>query len=104
MPISANFEGSRYLLDAYIKGLENPDPLLHELAETLVSDLLERAPEETGRLKGVLTRIRGPFNIAGARGIGVGDATAVVPPEVPAPPGTIKDFIKWYRETYPEGE
>jgi len=69
----------------------------------LVSDLSERAPEEAGRLKKVLMRIRGPFNTAGGRGIGVGDATAVVPPEEAAPEGTIKDFIKWYRATYPEG-
>lgn len=99
MPISARFDGSRHLLETYLNKLENVDPLLLELAETLVVEIGQRVPRDSEEMAEIITRIRGPFNTPQGRAIGIGDATLVGPRGARAPTGTIKEFLKWYRDT-----
>jgi len=66
------------------------------MAGVLLGALEERAPVgefNGGTLKKILLRVRGPFNVPGGKGIGVGDATKIVPESVAADEGTIKAFL-----------
>lgn len=99
MPITARFDGSAYLLGTYLDKLENVDPLLLELAETLVVEINQRVPRDSEQMAEIITRIRGPYGTPEGRAIGIGDATLVGPRGARAPTGTIKEFLKWYRDT-----
>ena len=104
MPISANFEQTLWKLSGYIERLENPDPLLLDLADELIIGIEQRASTDSGEMLEVATKIRGPFAVPGGRAIGVGDGSRIVDPKTDAPRGTIKDFLREYRSAHPKKE
>jgi len=102
MPISANFEQTIWKLSGYIEKLENPDPLLLDLADELVIGIEQRAPTDTGALLEAATKIRGPFKTPEGRAIGIGDGSKVPDPKTEAPRHTIAQFLRKYRSAHGE--
>jgi len=96
MPINYSFQ-SGHRLEILEDRISHPEGALQEMAGVLLGALEERAPVgefNGGTLKKILLRVRGPFNVPGGKGIGVGDATKIVPGHVAAPKGTIKEFLQ----------
>lgn len=103
MPVQADFGNLRRRLTQLEQFVDHPDPLLLILAERLVAHLEANTPVgATGILKQAMLKVRGPYDVAEGRAIGVGDMAMLIDPTVPAPPFTIRDFLSWYRETREE--